>query len=165
MALSANPFFQKNKSLKPRVGFILDITKFLKYGKVFWKSERKIETGVTTFSFYKQLKDVNIDDFNKTDFRLFLYILIHQTKDKGTVVLHYKTLEEKIGVKRTAIYDSIKKMQSKKIIAEMRGRGSCNRWYVNHMYMFKGNRLAFLEKENPTDIKKINTNLKTEHID
>lgn len=71
---------------------------------------------------------------------LLLYIMVHITTDQDYIKLPYKTLIKNIGCSRNTIMLALKELKSAGFITD---KSEQSVYWVNPMYIFRGNRLKY----------------------
>ena len=69
-------------------------------------------------------------------------------ENEDYIILNQKTIEEKANISKTSYYAAIKQLKEMCIITDKEK----NKYWVNPYYIFKGNRLAFYQKNYPKAI-------------
>jgi hypothetical protein len=110
-----------------------------------FQSEVQIKSSVYDDFIFEDLFNTNIKPSTRD---LFLYILINLEKDVDVVQLNQKEIYNKTGISKTSFYSAIKQLKEMCIIADKEK----NSYWVNPYYIFKGNRLAFYQKNYPKAI-------------
>lgn len=82
---------------------------------------------------------------------LLLYIMIHLTENQDFIKLPYKIIISRLKMSRNTVTKSIKELKLAGLIAD---KGQSVYW-INPMYLFRGNRLKYYMDINPNIIREV----------
>jgi hypothetical protein len=115
---------------------------------------------INVFLDKKLLSNLSSKRFSKSTLSVFLLVLFKLKRNEDIIILNTNEICEETRYEKSSVNAALNELIDLKVIERIKGRGYKNKYFINPLLIFNGQRIDFIRQKNPKFLKSVSTTKK-----